>query len=84
MPARRLAVGVTPMETRREVLLHVADLAEQLGYDAFFLAEGWGHDAGVLLAEIATRTGSPWARASSTSGAGRRRASRCWPPAWPR
>jgi alkanesulfonate monooxygenase SsuD/methylene tetrahydromethanopterin reductase-like flavin-dependent oxidoreductase (luciferase family) len=44
------------METRREVLLHVADLAEQLGYDAFFLAEGWGHDAGVLLAEIATRT----------------------------
>lgn len=56
MPARRLAVGVTPMETRREVLLHVADRAEQLGYDAFFLAEGWGHDAGVLLAEVATRT----------------------------
>jgi alkanesulfonate monooxygenase SsuD/methylene tetrahydromethanopterin reductase-like flavin-dependent oxidoreductase (luciferase family) len=44
------------METRREVLLHVADRAEQLGYDAFFLAEGWGHDAGVLLAEVATRT----------------------------
>ncbi|HET7351581.1 MAG TPA: LLM class flavin-dependent oxidoreductase [Marmoricola sp.] len=56
MPARRLAVGVTPMETRREVLLHVADRAEQLRYDAFFLAEGWGHDAGVLLAEVATRT----------------------------
>jgi alkanesulfonate monooxygenase SsuD/methylene tetrahydromethanopterin reductase-like flavin-dependent oxidoreductase (luciferase family) len=44
------------METRRDVLLHVADRAEQLGYDAFFLAEGWGHDAGVLLAEVATRT----------------------------
>lgn len=44
------------METRREVLLHVADRAEQLRYDAFFLAEGWGHDAGVLLAEVATRT----------------------------
>ena len=56
MPTRRLAVGLTPMETRREVVLHVADRAEELGYDAFFLAEGWGHDAGVLLAEVATRT----------------------------
>jgi alkanesulfonate monooxygenase SsuD/methylene tetrahydromethanopterin reductase-like flavin-dependent oxidoreductase (luciferase family) len=56
MPARRLAVGLTPLETRREVVLHVADRAEELGYDAFFLAEGWGHDAGVLLAEVAGRT----------------------------
>jgi alkanesulfonate monooxygenase SsuD/methylene tetrahydromethanopterin reductase-like flavin-dependent oxidoreductase (luciferase family) len=44
------------METRRDVVLHVADRAEELGYDAFFVAEGWGHDAGVLLAEVATRT----------------------------
>jgi alkanesulfonate monooxygenase SsuD/methylene tetrahydromethanopterin reductase-like flavin-dependent oxidoreductase (luciferase family) len=44
------------METRRPVVLHLAELAEALGYDAFFLAEGWGHDAGVLLAEVATRT----------------------------
>jgi alkanesulfonate monooxygenase SsuD/methylene tetrahydromethanopterin reductase-like flavin-dependent oxidoreductase (luciferase family) len=44
------------METRRGVVLHVADRAQELGYDAFFLAEGWGHDAGVLLAEVATRT----------------------------
>jgi alkanesulfonate monooxygenase SsuD/methylene tetrahydromethanopterin reductase-like flavin-dependent oxidoreductase (luciferase family) len=56
MSARRLAVGLTPLETRREVVLHVADRAEELGYDAFFLAEGWGHDAGVLLAEVAGRT----------------------------
>lgn len=56
MPARRLAVGLTPMETRRDVVLHLADRAEALGYDAFFVAEGWGHDAGVLLTEIATRT----------------------------
>lgn len=56
MPTRRLAVGLTPMETRREVVLHVADRAQELGYDAFFVAEGWGHDAGVLLAEVATRT----------------------------
>ncbi len=50
MSTRRLAVGLTPLETRREVVLHVADRAQELGYDAFFLAEGWGHDAGVLLA----------------------------------
>jgi alkanesulfonate monooxygenase SsuD/methylene tetrahydromethanopterin reductase-like flavin-dependent oxidoreductase (luciferase family) len=56
MPTRPLAVGLTPMETRRDVVLHVADRAEELGYDAFFVAEGWGHDAGVLLAEVATRT----------------------------
>ncbi len=56
MPSRRLAVGLTPMETRRPVVLHLADRAEALGYDAFFVAEGWGHEAGVLLAEVATRT----------------------------
>ncbi len=44
------------METRRPVVLHLADRAEALGYDAFFVAEGWGHHAGVLLAEVATRT----------------------------
>jgi len=51
-----LAVGLTPLETRRDVVLHVATRAESLGYDAFFVAEGWGHDASVLLAEVATRT----------------------------
>ena len=50
------AVGLTPLETRRDVVLHVATRAERLGYDAFFVAEGWGHDASVLLAEVATRT----------------------------
>jgi alkanesulfonate monooxygenase SsuD/methylene tetrahydromethanopterin reductase-like flavin-dependent oxidoreductase (luciferase family) len=53
---RLLAVSLTPLESRRDVVLHVAERAEQLGYDAFFLAEGWGYDAGVLLAEVATRT----------------------------
>ena len=53
---RPLAVGLPPMETRRDVVLHVADRAEELGYAAFFLAEGWGHDASVLLTEIAVRT----------------------------
>lgn len=54
--ARPLGIAVTPMETRREVVLRMATLAEELGYQAFSVAEGWGHDAGVLLAEIATRT----------------------------
>lgn len=51
-----LGVGVTPMETRREVVLRLAILAEELGYSSFTVAEGWGYDAGVLLTEIATRT----------------------------
>lgn len=55
-PTRPLAVGVTPMETRREVIREVAVHAERCGYSAFFVAEGWGHDASVLLAEIALRT----------------------------
>lgn len=53
---RPLAVALTPLENRRDVVVHVAERVERLGYDAFFLAEGWGHDAGVLLAEVATRT----------------------------
>ncbi len=56
MSTRPAAIGVTPMETRREVVLRLATLAEELGYTAFNVAEGWGLDAGVLLAEIATRT----------------------------
>ena len=51
-----LGVGLTPLETRREVVLHIATRAEQLGYDSFYLAEGWGHDAAVLLTEVAVRT----------------------------
>jgi alkanesulfonate monooxygenase SsuD/methylene tetrahydromethanopterin reductase-like flavin-dependent oxidoreductase (luciferase family) len=54
--SRRIAVGVTPMESRCDVVLHLADRAEALGYDAFLLAEGWGHDAPVLLGTIAMRT----------------------------
>ncbi len=53
---RPLGVGLTPLETRRDVVLHVATRAEQLGYAEFHLAEGWGHDASVLLTEVALRT----------------------------
>jgi len=53
---RKLAVGVVPMETRREVIVRLARRAEELGYDAFTVAEGWGHDATAVLAEIAVHT----------------------------
>lgn len=54
--SRPLGVGLTPLETRRDVVVHVATRAEQLGYDAFYLPEGWGYDASVLLCEVAVRT----------------------------
>jgi len=50
------AVGVAPMETRRDVVVRLAQRAEELGYSGFFVAEGWGLDATVVLAEIAVRT----------------------------
>jgi alkanesulfonate monooxygenase SsuD/methylene tetrahydromethanopterin reductase-like flavin-dependent oxidoreductase (luciferase family) len=53
---RLLAVGITPMETRRDVLVRLATQAEALGYTAFLVGEGWGHDASVILAEVAVRT----------------------------
>jgi alkanesulfonate monooxygenase SsuD/methylene tetrahydromethanopterin reductase-like flavin-dependent oxidoreductase (luciferase family) len=53
---RAVAVGVTPLETRHDVVLHLATKAEALGYDTFLLAEGWGHDATALLGAIAVRT----------------------------
>jgi alkanesulfonate monooxygenase SsuD/methylene tetrahydromethanopterin reductase-like flavin-dependent oxidoreductase (luciferase family) len=53
---RLLAVSVAPLETRRETLLHVAEVADRLGYDAFLLPEAWACDSTVLLAEAATRT----------------------------
>src|SRR5262249_10526386 len=37
-------------------LIHVAAIAEQLGYDAYFLPETWAHDVTVLMAEMAMRT----------------------------
>jgi len=74
--ARPLGVALTPLETRREVVLHLAVRAEELGYREFYLAEGWGHDASVLLTEVATRTSQiRLARVCSTSGVAA-------PPAW--
>jgi alkanesulfonate monooxygenase SsuD/methylene tetrahydromethanopterin reductase-like flavin-dependent oxidoreductase (luciferase family) len=53
---RPLAFGLTPMETRHDVVLHVTVRAEELGYSVIYVGEGWGHDVSVLLAEIAMHT----------------------------
>lgn len=56
MTAGRRGVVLTPMDTRRDVIVETACRAESLGYEAFILPEGWGFDSTVVLAEIATKT----------------------------
>ena len=54
--AGRRAVGLTPMETRRDIIVAAAVLADELGYETFAVPEGWGLDSTPVLAEIALRT----------------------------
>jgi alkanesulfonate monooxygenase SsuD/methylene tetrahydromethanopterin reductase-like flavin-dependent oxidoreductase (luciferase family) len=56
MSARRLGVAFTPMETRQEVMVRTARLADELGYEVIAVPEGWGLDSTAVLAEIALRT----------------------------
>jgi len=56
MTARRRGVALTPMETRRDVIVRAAVLADKLGYEIFVVPEGWGLDSTPLLTEIALRT----------------------------
>jgi alkanesulfonate monooxygenase SsuD/methylene tetrahydromethanopterin reductase-like flavin-dependent oxidoreductase (luciferase family) len=71
----RRALGFTPMETSREVIVEAAVLAEQCGYEAVVVPEGWGLDAPTVLTEIALRTTrlrlvagvlSVWGRSAAT------------------
>ena len=55
MTSRR-GVGLTPMETRRDVIVRAGLLADELGYEIFVLPEGWGLDPVPVLTEIALRT----------------------------
>jgi alkanesulfonate monooxygenase SsuD/methylene tetrahydromethanopterin reductase-like flavin-dependent oxidoreductase (luciferase family) len=55
MTSRR-GVGVTPMETRRDVIVQAALLADELGYETFAVPEGWGLDSTPVLTEIALRS----------------------------
>jgi alkanesulfonate monooxygenase SsuD/methylene tetrahydromethanopterin reductase-like flavin-dependent oxidoreductase (luciferase family) len=52
----RVGVGVTPFQTDDEATIRLAVRAEELGYARFAAAEGWTHDAPVLLARIAAVT----------------------------
>jgi alkanesulfonate monooxygenase SsuD/methylene tetrahydromethanopterin reductase-like flavin-dependent oxidoreductase (luciferase family) len=52
----RRGVALTPMETRREVIVKAAVLADELGYETFSVPEGWGLDSTPVLTEIALRT----------------------------
>src|SRR3954466_7254510 len=56
MTAQRRGVGFTPMETRRDVMVRTARLADELGYEVLALPEGWGLDSTPVLAEIALVT----------------------------
>jgi alkanesulfonate monooxygenase SsuD/methylene tetrahydromethanopterin reductase-like flavin-dependent oxidoreductase (luciferase family) len=56
MSAGRRGVALTPMETRHDVIVRAAQLADELGYEAFALPEGWGLDSTLVLTGIALRT----------------------------
>ena len=49
----RIGAGVTPFHTDSEATIRLAVHAEELGYARFGTAEGWTHDAVVLLTQIA-------------------------------
>jgi alkanesulfonate monooxygenase SsuD/methylene tetrahydromethanopterin reductase-like flavin-dependent oxidoreductase (luciferase family) len=53
---RALSVAVTPLENRREALVGLATLADELGYTGVLLPEAWAYDITVLLAEMAVKT----------------------------
>jgi alkanesulfonate monooxygenase SsuD/methylene tetrahydromethanopterin reductase-like flavin-dependent oxidoreductase (luciferase family) len=55
-PSPHRALAFTPMEQRRQVIVDAAVLADRLGYHTVVVAEGWGFDAGVILAQIALST----------------------------
>jgi alkanesulfonate monooxygenase SsuD/methylene tetrahydromethanopterin reductase-like flavin-dependent oxidoreductase (luciferase family) len=54
--APRRGVALTPMETRRDVIVRAARLADALGYETFSVAEGWGFDSTLVLTESALST----------------------------
>ena len=56
MTSYRRGVALTPMEIRRDVIVRAAVLADELGYEIFSVAEGWGLDPAPVLTEIALRT----------------------------
>src|SRR5215207_2425229 len=49
----RVGAGITPFQADDEATIRLAVAAEELGYARFGAAEGWTHDAVVLLTRIA-------------------------------
>lgn len=56
MSAGRRGVALTPMETREDIIVRTAELADELGYEAFALPEAWSLDSTVLLTRIGMGT----------------------------
>lgn len=56
MTGGRRAIALTPMETRLDVIMRAAELADELGYEAVQVPEGWGLDATLLLSQLIPRT----------------------------
>ena len=56
MSSSRRGVALTPMETRRDVIVRAAVLADELGYETFSVPEAWGLDSTPVLTEIGLRT----------------------------
>jgi alkanesulfonate monooxygenase SsuD/methylene tetrahydromethanopterin reductase-like flavin-dependent oxidoreductase (luciferase family) len=52
----RRALAFTPMETNWRLIVEAAIQAEDAGYEAVLVPEGWGLDATVVLGEIARHT----------------------------
>jgi alkanesulfonate monooxygenase SsuD/methylene tetrahydromethanopterin reductase-like flavin-dependent oxidoreductase (luciferase family) len=74
-----VGVAFTPFETRIDVILRLAEQADELGLDRVDVAEGWTHDSMILLAELALRTSriglgtsviSAWGRTPATIALG--------------
>lgn len=75
----RVGIGFTPFETRTDVILRLAARADELWLDRVDVAEGWSHDALVLLGELAQTTErvklgasviSAWGRSPATMALG--------------
>jgi alkanesulfonate monooxygenase SsuD/methylene tetrahydromethanopterin reductase-like flavin-dependent oxidoreductase (luciferase family) len=56
MTTNRRGVALTPMETRPDIIVRTAQLADELGYEVFAVPEGWGLDSTLTATEIVLRT----------------------------
>src|SRR5215831_16045671 len=56
MSRPRIAIAVTPLENRLDVIASIAREADRLGYDGFFLPETWAYDTLVVLTRAAVDT----------------------------